>query len=84
MDAVVGDGYSVRLNWGGWDPNHLLFAIPSLYAGQATTLQQSVQEMEILEYTAAHLHRQPDYIVPAALLQNVKALMDSGKYHVFE
>ena len=66
------------------DPRHLLFADHPVRASNEALLQQSVQEIETLEYTAAQLHRQPDYAAPETLLQSVKALVDSGTYQVFE
>lgn len=66
------------------DPEYLLFANHPVRVGQESVLQQSIHEMEALHYTAAHLHREPDYAAPDALLNGIKALLSSGSYHLFE
>jgi hypothetical protein len=47
-------------------------------------LQQSIEEMETLTHTAARLQRDPDYAAPEAVLQSIKALVDTGTYSVFD
>lgn len=65
------------------DPNHLLLATHPVRAEPATSVQQSVQEVETLEQIVAYLHRHPAYTAPDTFLQSVKTLVNSGEYTLF-
>jgi hypothetical protein len=69
--------YFVKTGW--IRPDKLLFAAHPRYKGEIGVRAAELEQMDERDRVAALFRSQPDYVAPAALLENVKKIMKSAR-----